>query len=263
MSSGEDRAEARRSRDQRVAAAFAAGHDDATLREIVVGESQSLVRYLAARYDGRGEGLEDLIQVGQIGLLHAIDRFDPARGVAFSTYAAATIVGELKRHFRDRGWAVHVSRGLKEISTKVNAVLPVLTQSLGHSPTFAEIASELGVTETQVIEAVDASRAYAADPLEAEEGDERAPIDDLGAIDERFAVTEVWTDVAPAIRALPARERRILYLRFFEHKTQSAIAADLGISQMHVSRLLTRTLEHLRTVTDDVGPRVPADGFSS
>jgi RNA polymerase sigma-B factor len=241
-------AEARRTRDERIAAAFEEGVDEAERREIVVRETAPLVRYLARRYEGRGEPLEDLVQVAEIGVLNAVQRFDPARGVTFTTFAASTIVGELKRHLRDKGWSVRVPRRLQEVAVLVNGALPRLSQSLGRSPTYAELAQELGVTEDEVIDAVDAAQAFSASSLDrtADEDDPVAPADALGEIDEGFARTEGWMDAASAIRQLPARERQILFLRFFEHKTQSEIAEIVGISQMHVSRLLAQTLESLR-----------------
>ncbi len=247
MTSGHTEAtEARGGRDERIAAAFAPGVDEAERREIVVREIAPLVRYLARRYEGRGEPLEDLIQVAEIGVLNAVKRFDPERGVAFTTYAAATVVGELKRHLRDKGWSVRVPRRLQEVAGLVNGALPRLSQSLGRSPTFAELAHEVGVSEDEVIEAVDAAGAFTASSLDAAPDDQFSPADSLGSVDERFDVAEGWMDASAAIKSLPPRERRILYLRFFEHKTQSEIAEDVGISQMHVSRLLARTLARLR-----------------
>ena len=226
-------ATSRRERDERIAQAFAHGVPAAERRETIVRECHPLVLYLARRYGGRGEALEDLVQVAEIGLLQATDRYDPERGVQFSTYAAATIVGELKRHLRDKAWSVRVPRRLQEIALIVNRTLPDLQQSLGRSPSFAEIAEAIGESESDVIEAVDAAQAFTASSLDSRaDEDAPAPGDALGEIDERFE--------------LPARERRILYLRFFENKTQSEIAAEIGISQMHVSRILTVTLAKLR-----------------
>jgi RNA polymerase sigma-B factor len=246
--SGADTANSRRARDLRVAEAFTDGTPAAELRELVVREYHPLVLYLGRRYFGRGEALEDLVQVAQMGLLNAVDRFDPERGVQFSTFAAATIVGELKRHLRDKCWSVRVPRRLQEIALLVNRALPELSQSLGRSPSFAEIAAEIGETEADVIEAVDAAQAFSTSSLDAGVDDEaQAPSETLGEIDTRFELAAGWADVAPAIRDLPERERRILFLRFFENKTQSEIAAEVGISQMHVSRILTQTLATLRS----------------
>jgi len=247
MTAETDTAIKRRERDERIAAAFADRLPEAELKDTVARECHPLVLYLARRYAGRGEPLEDLTQVAEVGLLHAIDRFDPERGVQFSTFAAATIVGELKRHLRDKAWSVRVPRRLQEIALVVNRTLPDLQQSLGRSPSFAEIAEAIGESESDVIEAVDAAQAFTASSLDSRaDEDSPAPAEALGEIDERFELTTGWVDVAPAIRELPARERRILYLRFFENKTQSEIAAEIGISQMHVSRILTVTLAKLR-----------------
>jgi len=236
----------RRERDERIAAAFADGLPEAELKETIARECHPLVLYLARRYAGRGEALEDL-QVAEVGLLHATDRFDPERGVQFSTFAAATVVGELKRHLRDKAWSVRVPRRLQEIALVVNKALPDLAQTLGRSPSFAEIADAIGESESDVIEAVDAAQAFTAASLDGKPDDDaQAPSETLGEIDERFELATGWADVAPAIRELPARERRILYLRFFENRTQSEIAAEIGISQMHVSRILTQTLATLR-----------------
>jgi RNA polymerase sigma-B factor len=248
MTAETDTAIKRRERDERIAAAFADRLPEAELKETVARECHPLVLYLGRRYAGRGEPLEDLVQVAEVGLLHAIDRFDPERGVQFSTFAAATIVGELKRHLRDKAWAVRVPRRLQEIALTVNRALPELAQTLGRSPSFSEIAEAIGESESDVIEAVDAAQAFTASSLDGNPDDDtQAPSERLGEIDERFELAAGWADVAPAIRELPARERRILYMRFFENRTQSEIAAEIGISQMHVSRILTQTLATLRT----------------
>jgi RNA polymerase sigma-B factor len=247
MTAETDTAIKRRERDERIAAAFADRLPEAELKDTVARECHPLVLYLARRYAGRGEPLEDLVQVAEVGLLHAIDRFDPERGVQFSTFAAATIVGELKRHLRDKAWAVRVPRRLQEIALVVNKALPELAQTLGRSPSFAEIADAIGESESEVIEAVDAAQAFTASSLDGQPDDEgQAPTERLGEIDERFELATGWADVAPAIRELPVRERRILYLRFFENRTQSEIAAEIGVSQMHVSRILSQTLATLR-----------------
>jgi len=230
-----------------VLALFAAIGSDPGARDEVALRFQPLVEYLARRFAGRGEPFDDLVQVANIGLLNAIDRFDPERGVQFSTYAAATIVGELKRHFRDKGWSIRVPRGLQELGLRLNQVLPVLAQKLGRSPTIAELALELGVTEEDVVEAMDAIQAYSATSLDAPVGEEGfAPIDTLGEPDPSLEVLDEWATLAPAVRELPERERKVLYLRFFSGLTQSEIAAQIGVSQMHVSRILSQTLELLR-----------------
>lgn len=247
MTAETESATKRRERDERIAAAFADRLPEPQLKDTIARECHPLVLYLARRYAGRGEALEDLVQVAEVGLLHAIDRFDPDRGVQFSTFAAATIVGELKRHLRDKAWSVRVPRRVQEIALVVNRALPGLTQTLGRSPSFGEIAEAIGETETDVIEAVDAAQAFTSASLDGRADDDaQAPAETLGEIDRRFEVATGWADVAPSIRALPPRERRILYLRFFENRTQSEIAAEIGVSQMHVSRILSATLTTLR-----------------
>jgi RNA polymerase sigma-B factor len=221
---------------------------DQEAREELLVRHRPLARYLARKFTGRGESLEDLEQVATLALLKAIDRLDPDREVKFSTFATITIIGELKRHLRDKGWAVRVPRPIQELAVRVTRVMGSLTQEYGRSPTIGEIAEHIGASEELVIEAVDASRAYTADSLDAPSGfdDDFSPIDTLAERDDRFESLESWQSVGPLIRTLPERERRILYMRFFEERTQSEIAQDLGISQMHVSRLLARTLRTLR-----------------
>jgi RNA polymerase sigma-B factor len=223
---------------------------DADARESLVRRFLPLSEYFARRFAGRGESTEDLVQVASLGLLHAIDRFDPERGVQFSTYAAATIVGEIKRHFRDKGWAIRVPRNLQESALRVNRLLSQLWQELGRSPTVAEIAARADLGEEEVLEAIDAVQAYSASSLDAPSTEgSPTPAETMGGEDPLFGLAEEWSSIAPTLRALPARERQILYLRFFEDRTQSEIAEEVGISQMHVSRLLSQTLELLREQT--------------
>lgn len=206
-----------------------------------------LVEYLAQRFSGRGEPVEDLIQVASIGLLKAIDRFDPAREIKFSTYATPTIVGELRRHFRDKGWAMRVPRRLQEIGLQLSRTVSQLHQDLGRSPTVAEIAERSDLPEEEVLEGMDAVHAHSVTSLDAPTDEEgRSSAEKLGAEDETFELLERWASVAPHLERLPSRERRVLYLRFFRGLTQSRIAEELGISQMHVSRILARTLGQLR-----------------
>ena len=227
--------------------------DDAA-REGLVELYRPLAEYLARRFYGRGEPLEDLIQVANIGLLKAIDRFDPDREVKFTTYATATIVGELKRHFRDKGWALRVPRRLQESGLKVGRAVTDLSQDLGRAPTVREIGRHTGLSEEEVLEAMETVHAYTTASLDAPTDEEGATsIDKLGEEDETFELLEAWTSVAPAIRDLPARERRILYLRFFRGLTQTQIAQEMHISQMHVSRLLSRTLRELREAVETEG----------
>lgn len=233
--------------EERAAELFARRGEDPSVRDELVEMFRPLAEYLARRFQGRGEPIEDLTQVALLGLLKAIDRFDLEREVKFSTYATATVVGELKRHFRDKGWSVRVPRRLQEAGLKVTRALTDLSQDLGRSPTVAEIAKRTGLSEEEVLEGMETVQAYSASSLDA-------PIDEdgttsgerLGGEDESLALLETWASVAPALKELPERERRILYLRFFRGMTQTQIANEVRISQMHVSRLITRTLRELR-----------------
>lgn len=227
---------------------------DPAARDELAALYQPLAEYLARRFYGRGEPLEDLIQVASIGLIKAIDRFDTDRGVKFSTYATATVVGELKRHFRDKGWALRVPRRLQEAGMSVGRAVTDLSQELGRAPTVKEIGRRTGLSEEEVLEAMETAQAYTASSLDAPTDEEGATEGErLGEEEDAFELLEGWTSVAPAIRELPRRERTILYLRFFRGLTQTQIAEELGISQMHVSRLLSRTLEELRRAVGDTG----------
>ena len=228
--------------------------DDPRRREVrdhLVTMHLALVEHLARRFRDRGEPHEDLVQVGTIGLIKAVDRFDLDRGVEFSTYATPTIVGEIKRHFRDRGWAIRVPRRLQEMRLLLNRATAELTQQYGRSPTVAELAAHLGVTQDEVLEGLDSAQAYATASLDASGGSD----DDsggsfmatLGELDTELEGVENRESLKPLLAALPEREQRILALRFFQNKTQSQIAQEVGLSQMHVSRLLARTLATLRT----------------
>jgi RNA polymerase sigma-B factor len=212
-----------------------------------------LAEYLARRFTNRGEPLDDLIQVAALGLLKAVDRFDPDRGLEFSTYATPTIVGELKRHFRDKGWAVRVPRRVQELHLRLGSVVSNLSQELGRSPTISEIAHAAAVSEEEVLEAIEAGHAYRFTSLDAPSGteDEMTLSAELGAEDQGLIDSEHRVTLSPLIAQFPPRERMILHLRFFEGMTQSEIAARLGISQMHVSRLLARALAQLRTQAED------------
>ena len=226
---------------------FARLAKDPDAREELVRLHYPLVEYLAYRFAGRGEPVDDLVQVASIGLLKAIDRFEQDRGVKFSTYATPTIIGELKRHFRDRGWAMRVPRRLQEIGLQLSRVVSELSQELGRSPTVPEMSSRSGLTEEEVIEGMDAVGAHTLASLDAPADDEGTTTGGrIGVEDETFELLEGWASVAPHLEKLGDRERRILYLRFFRGLTQSQIARKIGISQMHVSRILARTLETLR-----------------
>ena len=221
-----------------------------TYRERLVDQYIGLVEFLARRFRNRGEPLEDLVQVGTIGLLKAIDRFDLDREVEFSTYATPTVVGELKRHFRDKGWAVRVPRRLQELHLELTKTVGSLGQELGRSPTVAEIAQASGASEEEVLEGLEIAQAYnftSLDaPIDSDESGSTTFADQLGTEDEQLENLEYRASLAPEMEKLPDRERKILYLRFFKGLTQSEIAGRLGISQMHVSRLLNRTLIRLR-----------------
>ena len=228
--------------------------DDPSAREEIIELHTPLARYLASRFRGRGESFEDLTQVALLGLIKAVDRFDPSREVRFSTYASATIVGEIKRHFRDRAWALRVPRRLQEMGLQVSKALGALHQEHGRSPTVAEIAERVGTSEEDVLEAMDAMTAYTAESLDAPSGEgETAWIDRLDHEEPRFAMLEEWESVVPALRGLPEREKAILYLRFFRARTQSQIAEEIGVSQMHVSRILAQTLRRLREALEPDG----------
>ena len=220
------------------------------LRERLVDQYIGLVEFLARRFRNRGEPIEDLVQVGTIGLLKAIDRFDLDREVEFSTYATPTVVGELKRHFRDKGWAVRVPRRLQELHLELSNIVGRLGQELGRSPTVSEIAEAAGTSEEQVLEGLEIAQAYnftSLDaPIDSDDAGSTSFADQLGHEDEHLEHLEYRASLAPEMAKLPERERRILYLRFFRGMTQSEIADRLGISQMHVSRLLNRTLMRLR-----------------
>ena len=222
---------------------------DATAREELVNRHLPLVRSLARRYAGRGEALEDIEQVGAIGLIKAIDRYELSREVALTTYATPNVVGEIKRHFRDKGWAIRVPRALQELNGKMGPTIERLTSKLGRSPSIAEIAAEFETSTEQVLEALEAGSAYAPLSLSAgPSGDEELdPMETIGELDEEFDRTDDRTSLEPALAALPEREREILRMRFEDGLTQTQIAERIGISQMHVSRLIRRSLERMRS----------------
>jgi RNA polymerase sigma-B factor len=226
---------------------------DRALRDELITAHMGLAEYLARRFTNRGEPLDDLVQVAALGLLKAVDRFDPERGLEFSTYATPTIVGELKRHFRDKGWAVRVPRRVQELHLRLASVVGLLSQELGRSPTIGEIAQAAAVSEEEVLEAIEAGHAYRFTSLDAPSGndDEVSLSAELGAEDQGLIDSEHRVTLSPLIAQFPPRERMILHLRFFEGMTQSEIAGRLGISQMHVSRLLARALAQLRSQAED------------
>jgi RNA polymerase sigma-B factor len=217
------------------------------LRNTLIEQHRGFAEYLARRFSNRGEPLDDLRQVALVGLLKAVERFEPERGLSFTTFAGPTILGELKRHFRDRTWSVRVPRRLQELSLRIERCRAQLGQSLGHAPTPGEIAVDLGVSEEQVLEGMEAASLYRIGSLDipASDRDDSTSGDRIGALDDELAHVEDRAAVREMIAALPLRERRIVYLRFFEGLTQSEIAERVGVSQMHVSRLLNRSLEAL------------------
>jgi RNA polymerase sigma-B factor len=227
-------------------------HEDGDLRarEQLIEQYMSLVRSLARRYSYRGEQLEDLVQIGAIGLIKAIDRFDLDRGVELTTYATPNIIGEIKRHFRDKGWAVRVPRGLQELNVQLSRLVEQLTVQFGRSPTIPELAKAAGVEEEEALEALESGRAYTSLSLSAGGGggddDDLDPLESLGTDEHQYEVSEDRAILAPGFKVLDERERKILQLRFFDGLTQSQIAQQVGISQMHVSRLIRRSLEKIR-----------------
>ena len=236
---------------------YRAGDDSA--RDQIVEQFMPLVRKIASRYAGRGEPMEDLVQVGSIGLVLAIDRFDVDREVKFTTYAVPTIVGEIQRHFRDRAWAVHVPRRMKELSLKLARTIEAATGDLGRAPTIAELAVDTGLEEEEVVEALETYHAYStrslSQPLGLGDSDEGTVEDLFGAPDAGYEEVEHGVLLESGLAALDERERAIIELRFFEGLTQSEIAARVGISQMHVSRLLRRSLAVMRGRLDTVAER--------
>ncbi|MET9700573.1 RNA polymerase sigma factor SigF [Streptomyces sp. NPDC006529] len=220
----------------------------AELRNRLVRMHLPLVEHLARRFRNRGEPLDDLTQVATIGLIKSVDRFDPDRGVEFSTYATPTVVGEIKRHFRDKGWAVRVPRRLQELRLALTTATAELSQQHQRSPTVHELAERLGISEEDVLEGLESANAYSTLSLDVPDTDDESPAvaDTLGSEDEALEGVEYRESLKPLLEGLPPREKRILLLRFFGNMTQSQIAQEVGISQMHVSRLLARTLAQLR-----------------
>jgi RNA polymerase sigma-B factor len=220
----------------------------AALRDRLVEKHLPLVVYLAKRFAGRSEPLTDLVQVGSIGLIKAIDRFEPERNLEFSTYATPTILGEIKRHFRDTGWLIHVPRRAQEMQTALNSARSELSQELGRPPTIAEIARRIDADEDAVVEALDVARAYSGVPLEilTPPGESAPDHPALGVTDAGFEQVEQRALLREAISELPENEREVLLLRFVGNKTQTEIAGMIGVSQMQVSRLVARGLKKLR-----------------
>ncbi|MBI3947679.1 MAG: RNA polymerase sigma factor SigF [Armatimonadetes bacterium] len=223
------------------------------IRDQLILMHGNLVRYLARKFANRGEPLEDLIQVGTIGLINAVDRFEPDRHIKFSTYAVPTIIGEIRRYFRDKGWNLKVPRRLKELNLAANRAIEQLSQEMGRSPTYAEIAESVGATEEEISEALEMGSAYHAVSLDTELSDDTesaksALLDLVGETDESFRRVELYAQLKDAIQTLPERERNIVHMRFFKEMSQTEVAKKLGISQMHVSRLQQKALNQLKEV---------------
>jgi RNA polymerase sigma-B factor len=225
---------------------------DSRARDELIVRYMPLVYGVSRRYCQRGEQLEDLVQVGCIGLIKAIDRFDSSRGVALSTYATPNIIGEIKRYFRDKGWAVKVPRGLLELNMRLESVLGAVASSSHRSPTVAELAKAVDATPEEVMEAIEAGRSRNSLSLDhrlasGDDDDERSPMEAIGQFEDGFEAAEHRITLEPGLAQLTPRERNILHQRFFEGLTQSQIAANIGVSQMHVSRLIRRALSKVRT----------------
>jgi len=224
---------------------FAATHDP-MLRNELVAAHLGLAHQLASRFSNRGEPYEDLVQVASLAIIKSIDRFDPAREVEFSTFATRTTLGELKRHFRDRGWAIRAPRRIQELYLELGHVVSTLSQDLGRSPTVSELASATGASEETVLEALEAGQGYRYASIDVSDHQDDTLANRLGSDDPMFSTINDRRMLAPALGKLASRERLILKLRFFDGLTQSEIAARIGVSQMHVSRLLSTSLKRLR-----------------
>ena len=228
--------------------------DHAAARDDLVRLHLPLVEHCARRFRNRGEPFEDLVQVGTIGLIKAVDRFEAERGIEFSTYATPTIIGEIKRYFRDKGWAIRVPRRLQELRLQIATTTAELTQELGRSPTPRELGEKIGCSVEEIIEGMESSNAYSTLSLDAtDDSDDTggSMLDALGTLDPNLEHVEVRESIKPMLDQLDPREKRILVLRFFKNMTQTQIAEEIGISQMHVSRLLTRTLDQMRVAMQD------------
>ena len=228
-------------------------HRDTAAREALVRRYMPLARSLARRYGRSSEPFEDLVQVASLGLLKALDRYDPGRGFPFKAFAVPTILGEMRRYFRDSGWAIHVPRSVQERALKVRGAQETLTNEHGRAPTVHQIAQYLELDLEEVLEAIQAIQSYETVSLDAPapgaDEDTATYGDSLGEEDRRYELVELGATVGSAMQSLPERERQIIHMRFTEDLTQSEIAGRIGVSQMQVSRLLRRSLEQLRTLT--------------
>lgn len=230
----------------------ASGVERECLRAAIVERHTGLVHFLVRRYAGKGEDYDDLVQVGMVGLLGAIERYEPNRGVRFASFARPSILGELKRHFRDKTWVARVPRRLQEMSLRVTSAEADLVQELGRAPTANEVAGRIGVTKEDILEANEAARSYSAlsidQPLDAGDGEAGSLGDLIGDVDGDMEKLENLTALGPALARLGLNDRRLLHMRFFRGMVQSDIAEELGVSQMQISRQLGRVLARLRSV---------------
>jgi RNA polymerase sigma-B factor len=229
---------------------------DRRARDELIERFLPLARKLARRYAQSSEPYEDLVQVASLGLVKAVERFDPDRGFAFSSFAVPTIVGELKRYFRDTAWALHVDRGAQERARKITDAQQRLSSRTGRMPTVDELAQYLEMSQEEVLDGLQTAEAYGAVSLDAPVGgadddEESSRLEAIGQDDERLALVDQHATIFAAARHLSGREREILYLRFGEDLTQSEIADRVGVSQMQVSRLLRRSLQRLRELADE------------
>ena len=236
---------------------------DTAIRDELVRAHLRLAVHLARRFDNRGVPLDDLIQVASLGLLKAVERFDSERGLEFSTFATPTVVGELKRHFRDKGWSVRVPRRVQDLHVRLNVLVGELTHQLGRSPTIAELAQAARTSSEEVLEAMEAAQAYRAASLDAPglDGDRPGAAGTLGHTDQALFQVENRMLVERLLATMAPREQLMVRLRFYEEMTQSEIADRLDISQMHVSRLLSRCLDNFRELLEAEG--LDEDGLGS
>ncbi len=242
----EDLRSADREMFEQLAALEAGTIEHERLRNVLIERHLPLVTFMARKFADRGEPLDDLIQVGTIGLIKAIDRFEISKGFEFSTFATPTIVGEIKRHFRDKTWAVKVPRRLQELGASVTKATTELTHKLDRSPTPKEIAKHLGISVDAVAEALESNAAYSTISLDITSDTSTSISESFGSLDEALEGVEYRESLKPLLAELDDREKKILQMRFFENMSQSQIASELNISQMHVSRILTKVLNHLR-----------------
>lgn len=231
-----------------------------TMRSRLVELNTPLVKYLVRRFRNSTEPMEDITQVGMIGLLKAVDRFDPARGLEFSTFAVPTILGEIRRYFRDSTWSVHVPRGTRELYSSVSSAIPEMSQRLGRTPTVIELSIQLGCGEDDVVSALEAGAAYSSKSLESMTDNPgwESQILAFGAEDSGLERAERRADLRPALAMLPERQQQALVLRFVHDKSQTQIAEELGVSQMQVSRLLARSMNELRAELTRTEAATPA-----